>query len=229
MSLRERLTVTGTIVAVVLLLVAPVLDRVVFPEADLPQMAYPMVGQVFRSDTEGLTQRVVKIDDEYIWSELTLHPHATGPPPHVHTTFAERFIVAEGEVSVLVNGETKVLRAGEEFLVEPGVIHQPFNATGTKAIVLGPLTPAYALPRDFGVFLTQAYGFFDESPANGRLPRALLQMSRFSPRYDSWLGGPPLFLQRATYWVLGPVARLMGYRSYYERYSPQQQGVDRSY
>ena len=61
--------------------------------------------------------------------------------------------------------------------------------------MLGPLTPDYALPRDFGVFLTQAYGFFDESPANGRLPRSLLQMSRFSPRYDSWIGGPPVFLQ----------------------------------
>ena len=89
-------------------------------------------------------------------------------------SIAERFIVAEGEVSMVVDGETKVLRAGEEFLVEPGVAHQPFNATGAEAIVRGPLTPEYALPRDFGVFLTKAYGFFDESQANGRPPKALL-------------------------------------------------------
>ena len=229
MSLRERLIKTGTVGAVAVLVVAPLLDRVVFPEPDPPSSAYPAVGQVFHSETEGFTQRVLRIDDVYIWSELILHPHAPGPPAHVHTTFAERFIVAEGEVSMVVDGETHVLRAGEEFLVEPGVAHQPFNATGTEAIVRGPLTPDYALPRDFAVFLTQAYGFFDESPANNRPPRALLQMSRFSPRYDSWLGGPPVFAQRATYWVLGPIARLMGYRSYYERYSPQQQGVDRSH
>ena len=94
--------------------------------------------------------------------------------------------------------------------------------------MLGPLTPDYALPRDFGVFLTQAYGFFDESPANGRLPRSLLQMSRFSPRYDSWIGGPPVFLQRGLYWMISPIARGLGYRSYYERYSPQAQSMGRS-
>lgn len=118
MAIRERLTKAGAVVALVVLVVAPLLDRIVFPEADLPPSAYSTVGQVFRSETEGLTQRVVRIDDEFIWSELILHPHAPGPPAHVHTTFAERFIVAEGEVSMLLDGDTKVLRAGEEFLVE---------------------------------------------------------------------------------------------------------------
>ena len=228
MSLREWLIKAGVILTAVVVLVAPVLDRVVFPEPDPPPSAYPTVGQVFHSEAEGFTQRVVQIDDEYIWSELTLHPHAPGPPAHVHTTFAERFIVAEGEVSVMVNGDTKVLRAGEEFLVEPGVTHRPFNASGMAAIVRGPETPDYALPRDFGVFLTQAYGFFDESPANARPPRALLQMSRFAPRYDSWLGGPPVLLQRGLFWIVGPIARVLGYRSYYERFAPQPQSVQRN-
>ena len=207
--------------------VAPVLDRFVFPEGNPPAWAYPVEGQVFHSQDEGFSQRIVKIDDDLVWSELTLHPYAPGPPAHIHTTFAERFIVAEGEVSLLVGGQTMVLRAGDEFLVEPGVAHKPFNATGAKAIVLGPETPAYGLPRDFAVFLTQAYGFFDESPANGGPLRALPQMSRFSPRYDSWLGGPPVPLQRGVYWVLGPIARVLGYRSYYERFAPRgQTGVD---
>ena len=217
---RPWLSMTAAGVALMLVLVAPVLDRFVFPEPDPLPSAYPTVGQVFQSEAEGFSQRVVKMDDEYVWSELTLHPHAPGPPAHVHTTFAERFIVAKGEVSLLVDGETMIVRAGEEFLVEPRVPHKPFNASGTEAIVLGPETSAYALPRDFGVFLTQAYGFFDESPANGRPPRVLLQMSRFSPRYDSWHSGAPVLLQRGLYWVLGPIARVLGYRSYYEHYAP---------
>ena len=223
MSLRERLIKGGVMVIVVVVLVAPLLDRLVFPEPDLPPSAYPTVGQVFHSETEGFTQRVVKIDDEHIWSELTLHPNAPGPPAHVHTTFAERFIVAKGEVSMELNGEIKVLRAGEEFLVEPGVAHRPFNASDREAIVRGPTTAAYALPRDFGVFLTQVYGFFDESPANARPPRVVLQMSRFTPRYDSWIGGPPVLLQRGLFWIVGPFARVLGYRSYYERFAPQPQ------
>ncbi len=176
--------------------VAPVVDRFVFPEANPPVWAYPAEGQVFHSQAEGFSQRIVTIDDDLIWSELTLHPHAPGPPAHLHTTFAERFIVVKGEVSILVEDETKVVRVGEEFVVEPGTVHKPFNATGEEAVVRGPNTAAYGLPRDFGVFLTQAYGFFDESPDNGRAPLALFQMSRFSPRYDSWPAGPPVFVQR---------------------------------
>ena len=221
MLIKRRLTIVVVIVAVVFVLVAPVLDRFIFPDPDPPAWAYPTVGQVFHSQTEGFSQRVVKIDGERIWSELTLHPYAPGPPAHVHMTFEERFIVAQGEVSLLVNGQSKVLRAGEEFVVEPGLAHRPFNATGAEAVILWPDTPAYGLPLDFGVFLTQAYGFFDESPANSRPPRALLQMSRFSPRYDSWLAGPPVLLQRGLYWILGPIARVLGYRSYYARFAPQ--------
>jgi hypothetical protein len=111
------------------------------------------------------------------------------------------------------------LQAGEEYLVKPGVLHQPFNPTDQETVVWGNSTD-YALPERFGIFLSQAYGFFDARPENGQAPRAILQMSRFSPQYDSWMGGPPVALQRALYWMIGPVARLLGYRSYYAEYAP---------
>ena len=50
--------------------------------------------------------------------------------------------------------------------------------------------------------------------------RALLQMSRFSPRYDSGIAGPPVALQKVFYWTIGPIARLLGYRSRYPRFAP---------
>jgi Cupin domain len=140
--------------------------------------------------------------------------------PHVHTTFSEHFRVERGTVSILVGAEVVQLRSGDDYLVAPGIPHKPFNQTDQAAIVLGPLTPEYALPERFGIFLSQAYGFFDAAPENGSPPRALLQMSRFSPAYDSWLGSPPVALQRAAYWVIGPIARLLGYRTYYPEYAP---------
>jgi hypothetical protein len=45
-------------------------------------------------------------------------------------------------------------------------------------------------------------------------------MSRFSPKYDSWLASPPVFLQKAVFFAIGPTARLIGYRTYYEKYMP---------
>jgi mannose-6-phosphate isomerase-like protein (cupin superfamily) len=206
--------------AAVLFVVGPLLDRVVFPVPE-PGLEYvPQAGQVFHSESEGFTQRIIRRESGLIWSELTLHPRAPGPPPHVHTGFAERFRVARGTVAVRVGAEVVRLSAGDEYLVAPGRVHQPFNPTDEEAIVAGPLTPEYALPERFGIFLSQAYGFFDAAPENRVAPRALLQMSRFSPAYDSWLGGPPVGLQRATFWVIGPIARLLGYRTYYPEYVP---------
>ena len=208
-------------VFVLLVAVGPLLDHVVFPEPEAGLEFVPKVGQVFHSESEGFMQRIIRRQAGLIWSELTLHPHAPGPPPHVHTTFAERFRVQRGTVALLVDAEVVHLHAGEEFLVAPSVVHQPFNPTGQEAVVLGPLTPEYALPERFGIFLSQAYGFFDSAPENRVLPRALPQMSRFSPAYDSWLGSPPVLLQRALYWVIGPIARLLGYRTYYSEYAPE--------
>ena len=140
MAIGERLTKAGAVVALVVLVVAPGRPY------RLPGGGPSSLG--LSNSRSGVSERNGRV-------YAACGEDAPGPPAHVHTTFAERFIVAEGEVSMQVDGETKVLRAGEEFLVEPGVAHRPFNATGTEAIVLEPLTPDYALPRDFGVFLTQ--------------------------------------------------------------------------
>lgn len=218
-AVRKIGWVVGAVIGI-LFLVGPLLDRVVFPEPEPGPEYIPAVGQTFHSDSEGFTQRIIRRDEGLIWSELTLHPHAPGPPAHVHTTFSERFRVERGTVAMLVGSELLRLNAGEEFLVEPGVPHQPFNETDRDAVVVGPLTPDYALPERFGIFLTQAYGFFDASPENGMAPRAILQMSRFSPAYDSWIAGPPVALQKTVYWAVAPIARLLGYRTAYPEYVP---------
>lgn len=202
------------------ILIGALLDKVVFSEAEPGPEYYPREGQVFISKSEGFRQTVLKRENGLLWSELVLEPHAAGPPEHIHTTFPEKFIVHEGTLTLLVNGEKKILRAGESLLIPPGTPHKPFNETDAPTVVKGPLTAEYAIPEQFGVFLTQAYGYFDESEENQRPPKALLQMSRFSPKYDSWLAGPPVFLQKALYFVISPTARLLGYRTYYEKYMP---------
>jgi mannose-6-phosphate isomerase-like protein (cupin superfamily) len=215
---RLLLGVLGILAAY--LLVGALLDRVIFPEGEPGAEYYPPEGHTFVSRTEGFRQTIAKRENGLTWLELVLEPNAAGPPEHIHTGFAEKFIVAEGTLSLMVNGEKKTLRPGETLMVPPGTPHKPFNESNAPAVVKGPFDPEYALPDQFTVFLTQAYGFFDESEANSRPPKALLQMSRFSPKYDSWLAGPPVFLQKALYFVIGPTARLLGYRTYYEKYKP---------
>ena len=196
-------------------------DQLVFPEPAPDESYYPPVGYVFASESEGFEQRILKREEGSFWLELTLRPAASGPPEHIHTSFSERFMVAEGMLSLLVNGEVMELGPSESFLVSPGTPHKPFNQTNQLVVVRGPLTEEYGIPEPFSIFLTQAYGFFDEDPANQRAPTALLQMSRFSPVYDSWLADPPVPVQRLLFHTIGPTARLLGYRSYYPRFKPK--------
>jgi quercetin dioxygenase-like cupin family protein len=202
------------------ILIGALLDKVIFPEAEPGPDYYPREGQVFVSKTEGFHQTVLKRDNGLVWLELVLEPHAPGPPEHIHTSFPENFIVAEGTLSLLVSGEKKLLRSGESLLVPPGTSHKLFNETDSHVVIKGPLTPEYGLPERFAVFLTQVYGFMDESRSNGHPPKALLQMSRFSPQYELWLAKPPVPLQKALFFVISPTARLLGYRTHYEKYKP---------
>jgi quercetin dioxygenase-like cupin family protein len=206
--------------ALAYILVGALLDNIIFPEAEPIADFFPREGQTFVSKTEGFHQTILKRENGLVWSELILEPRAAGPPEHVHTSFPEKFIVAEGTLSLLVNGEKKLLRPGESLLVAPGTAHKPFNETDSRVIVRGPLTPEYGIPEIFSVFLTQAYGFFDESESNNQPPKALLQMSRFSPKYDSWLASPPVYLQKTLFFIIRPTARLLGYRTHYEKYKP---------
>ena len=215
---KKLLGLLGFVLAYIL--IGALFDKIIFPEAEPDSGFYPREGQVFVSKGEGFRQTILKREGGLVWLELVLEPYAPGPPEHIHTSIPENFIVAEGTLSLLVNGEKKLLRPGETLLVTPGTPHKPFNETGSRVVVKGPLTPEYAVPDWFTVFLTQAYGFFDESESNNQLPKALLQMSRFSPKYELWLASPPVPVQKVVFFVIGPTARLLGSRTHYEKYKP---------
>ena len=209
---RRVLLIAGATVGVYLLL-GTIIHNVVLPERVPPTEQYLQVGTRLDSVGEGFRQVVTRMEGGLIWTRLVLEPNAPGPPEHVHTGFGEFFQVTEGTLSVLYNGEVRQLGPGDELDIPPGTPHKPFNTTDQPVVVEGEKGP---LPAEFGLFLLQAYAFFDGDPANSLPPRALFQMSLFSPRYELWMAGPPIVLQRVFFGLIAPTARLLGYRSFYE-------------
>jgi hypothetical protein len=54
------------------------------------------------------------------------------------------------------------------------------------------------------------------------MPAVMLQMSLFNQYFDSWLAqGPPIGIQKLSGFILRPLARISGYRSYYPEFAPQ--------
>ncbi len=50
-------------------------------------------------------------------------PNVPGPPPHFHSALNELFMVLEGEMEFMINGEIKIVKEGESVDLPPNVIH----------------------------------------------------------------------------------------------------------
>jgi glyoxylate utilization-related uncharacterized protein len=46
-----------------------------------------------------------------------------GPPPHFHNSYNEVFLVTEGEMEFMINGEIRVLKAGDSIDLPPKTLH----------------------------------------------------------------------------------------------------------
>lgn len=50
-------------------------------------------------------------------------PNVSGPPPHLHRSYKEAFLIIEGEMEFMVDGEIKVCKAGESIDIPPETVH----------------------------------------------------------------------------------------------------------
>jgi mannose-6-phosphate isomerase-like protein (cupin superfamily) len=190
------------------------LHAVVFPEKKPEISTYFKAGDVFYSKTERIKQTVVKQENGFVYCNASIEPFAPGPPEHVHSNFDETFEVLNGELSLLVNGEVKKIRPGQKLHIPTGTPHKPFNETAdtihTKELV--------AFPEKFAFHLAQVYGLMDNEGL-GNSPGTMLQMSLMNHEgFDSYMAGPPLFMQKTLGFILTPATRLFGYKSFYPAY-----------
>lgn len=189
---------------------------IIFPEPAVDVANYFKPGDVFYSKVEGFRQTVIKQENGKVYCKLEIEPHAPGPPEHIHSGFDESFSIQSGELSMLVNGEKVTIHPGEVQFIEKGIPHKPFNETDSTITII---MEDFAFPEEFAVYLCQVYGYMDESPDNLQPPKVIFQMAMFNQHFDSYLAeGPPLAIQKVINFILVPLARLQGYRSFYEKY-----------
>lgn len=200
------------------LVIGNLLHRIVFPEQKPEVSGWFKPGQEFYSKAEGFRQTVVKQEKGLVYCQLELEPFAGGPPKHIHTDFDETFEVENGELTLWVNGEIKKIRPGEVLIIPKGTPHKPYNETADTIRNKGTI----AFPEKFAFNLIQVYGVMDSRPGFEQAPDIAFRMAMFqSNGFDSYLAeGPPVFIQKAMGFIMGPALRLFGYRSYDKKYDP---------
>jgi mannose-6-phosphate isomerase-like protein (cupin superfamily) len=191
------------------------LHLVIFPEKKPDISTYFKPGDVFYSAAEKAKQTVLKQENGFVYCSAVIEPFAPGPPVHIHTEFDEVFEITNGELSMLVNGEVKKIRPGQSLHVPKGTPHKPFNETADTIHTKGYI----AFPEKFAFGLAQVYGLMDNDPKFGKSAGTMLQMILLNNSgFDSYLDNPPLMVQKVTGFLLTPLARLLGYKSYYKKY-----------
>ncbi len=85
-------------------------------------------------------------------------PNVPGPPPHFHSGYHELFMVLEGEMDFIVNGEAKKIRPGETIDLPPNVIHTFKNGGSSICKFVNIHSPKGFLPffKDMGIAETES-------------------------------------------------------------------------
>lgn len=194
------------------------LNSYIFPEQKPDLSYYFQSGDKFYSKSEGFDQHILWQKDGWVRISLTIDPKGFGPPEHIHTNLDETFTVKEGTLSILVNGEKKVLQKGESLTVKSGTRHKPFNETDSPVIIES-TEDEKSLPVEFAYHLSQLYPFVDRLGENPGPFDLIMQLSVYGEEMDAYLAdGGPIPVQKAMRFLLAPTARLLGYKNYYEQY-----------
>lgn len=143
---------------------------------------------------------------------------------HVHPRATETFDILAGRARYRLGGETREARAGDRVVLPPGIPHvHPWNIEDTPLHVrqTGETLPAdprgirASIQAQLTIFGLAAEGRVNADGLPGLLQLAVLVDEAMPATY---LAGPPRWVQRALFGLLGGLGRLAGYRAGYPGY-----------
>jgi quercetin dioxygenase-like cupin family protein len=171
----------------------------------------PITGDVFEfletsSDTSG----------ERVTIKMTLNSRGQLVPNHLHALQVEHYEVVSGTFSVIYEGQTRLLKPGEQITLPVDKPHNHFNESDEPAVVIQTVSPAL----DFEYFIESLIGL----ASDGKMPngKAGLMQELVTLKYidsKAFLASIPIGLQKLLMNTLGPLGRLLGYRAIYKKYS----------
>ena len=108
-------------------------------------------------------------------------PHTPGPPPHLHHTYHEVFLVTEGEMEFLVDGKPMIVKKGESVNLSPEMLHTFSNNSDNPCAWVNIHSPKGFLKffNDFGIPETDEDAF-----AKSVDPKVIGQVLETAAQYD---------------------------------------------
>jgi mannose-6-phosphate isomerase-like protein (cupin superfamily) len=166
----------------------------------------PRTGQRMRfvrtaADTDGALLRIETVNP----------PTAVAEPMHIHPRQESRAEIIAGTLRFVVDGEERRLGPGEAITIPAGTPHYFVNDGDEDAVAIQEFRPALRTTEFFeALFELARRGELDE---HGK--PSMLRLAVLGPAYadEIRVPSPPWPLQRATFALLAPIARMRGYRA----------------
>jgi uncharacterized membrane protein YphA (DoxX/SURF4 family)/quercetin dioxygenase-like cupin family protein len=178
-------------------------------------------GDVFENPVTG-ERAVVLIGTEQTGGELLvadlfIRPGGAVMGEHLHPAIEERFTVLRGRVGFRLAGRTSTAEPGVTLVAPPGTPHDWWNAGKEEARVRVEVRPG----ARFAAFIVTAFGLARDGRVDRRGMPKPLQLALFAREFDDVIQFtlPPRVVQRISFGLLAPIARLLGYRGSYPEYS----------
>lgn len=175
--------------------------------------------QVLHNPIIGQTLRFIQTADDtagqLLEMEATLRPHSIEPAAHFHPQQDEDFRVLTGELTIVLDGQTRVLRAGDTLHVPRNQVHSMWNGSDAETIVNWQVRPALNTEQ----FFETVVGLVNAGKTDAKGMPSLLQTALMAKHFANVfrLASPPVAVQDTVFSILTPFARMAGYRPTYER------------
>lgn len=180
----------------------------------------PKVGQVLKDHFNGNSFEFLETAEssggKRVKIKITQRAKGKTVEDHIHLLQDEHFEVLSGQLTYIINKEKNYLNSGEQITLLRNTPHNHYNTGDEPAVYIQTISPAL----DIDYFLENLMGMIND----GKLKKG--QMSFFQKmatlKYlesPSLLANIPRGVQRFLANVLGPVARRLGYRAIYKKYT----------
>ena len=143
---------------------------------------------------------------------------------HLHLTWTETFEILRGTAKYKLDGNERIAKAGESFVVEPGRFHvHPWNATDEELVYRQRdrfEQPSRAAVQDIlGIFATRT-GMARDGIRYKGFARLLFQSAtiRAAVKHGNYVASPSMRMQNVLASTLGLLGELLGYKAVNPRY-----------
>jgi gentisate 1,2-dioxygenase len=140
----------------------------------------------------------------------TLAPGTGRTLPHRHLDGNERFEMLDGVAKGTVDGQSRILRAGDVLEVPAGSSHvHPHTDTSATATIEHTIEPRAGFAE---VYFTTWLTRLPEGRVDRQEEPTMMQIMGMIKVSDgeTWVAGPPVWLQKAMAAVLGSIAERTG-------------------